>query len=367
MTRPCPKRDRTGKNGRLPIFLAVLLFFLVSPSGGMGKKTEGGPAMPHMLCTLTAAGGNHLDPQAIAKLWETLLARNDYESVAVNLCPFGVPLFLEPGTQPVDMPKLDDGTLPVRRVINWWEGVSPAPGPCLRVTLDPAPDARPYPEEEHGRPAAGGDEKAMRRIEQELSAASGLSFTANHAKDEFMRGWEDKGVVIFPVDFSFRPDPARLARAWVWLDSYLRGAAVPTPDVEKHFHFMDADWIFIPAALPSHYHFDRMFWWNPGGTSFFQPEEIHPRCPFCNAEISFDYVGERLAELADEDGHFSSLDLTTPCCARRTSLNELDFDGTFGIARFSIRLSGWAEISDEALDALGRMLGTRLKSMHTST
>ena len=94
MTRPCPKRDRTGKNGRLPIFLAVLLFFLVSPSGGMGKKPEGGPAMSHMLCTLTAAGGNHLDPQAIAKLWETLLTRNDYESVAVTLCPFGGPLFL---------------------------------------------------------------------------------------------------------------------------------------------------------------------------------------------------------------------------------------------------------------------------------
>ena len=67
-----------------------------------------------------------------------------------------------------------------------------------------------------------------------------------------------------------------------------------------------------------------------------------------------------------EGGKLTSLDMVTPCCARPTTINELDFDGCFGVGKFSIRFTGWVQMPDEALEELGRILGTRLKKLHSA-
>lgn len=334
--------------------------------------------MISMLCTFTdtAPRRDYCDKKAFQGLWEYLLNKNDYDEVAVNLCPFAVPTFLVPGTQPVSMEPLDATMHPGRRVTNWWEGMAPAPGPRLRVTLDPPSGSWPIAKGEYGTqipPAGGWNTEAVARTADELGTASGVSFKGELAEELFQRGWEDKGLIIYPVDYAFRPDPARLAEAWGWLDAYLAGSDRSTDipaDSEladgKPWRFMGTDWRYVPVDLPPNYRFDRMFFWSWKQEIFFQPAEMDSRCPFCGAHIDFEHVGDALGSHSDEDGTLTSLDMITPCCSKPTTVNELDFDGCFGVGKFSIRFIGWVKITDEALNELGRILGTRLKMLHSA-
>lgn len=56
------------------------------------------------------------------------------------------------------------------------------------------------------------------------------------------------------------------------------------------------------------------------------------RCPVCAAELEMDWW--HAAMEAASKGRFADLSVAAPCCAARTSLDELDYDWPAGFARF---------------------------------
>lgn len=63
-------------------------------------------------------------------------------------------------------------------------------------------------------------------------------------------------------------------------------------------------------------------------------EEI--RCPICGKELSSDWWGEEMIQ--HESIHYENLDIITPCCMKKTSLNDLHYHFTCGFACTYIRM-----------------------------
>ncbi|MGW1028855.1 hypothetical protein ACWD4J_35125 [Streptomyces sp. NPDC002577] len=60
-------------------------------------------------------------------------------------------------------------------------------------------------------------------------------------------------------------------------------------------------------------------------------------CPYCSSALD-DWWQERMGEAAETS--FSQLTVTTPCCGREVSLNDLDYRMPAGFARFEIEVEG---------------------------
>jgi hypothetical protein len=84
------------------------------------------------------------------------------------------------------------------------------------------------------------------------------------------------------------------------------------------------------------------------------------RCPSCGAD-----VGEWWS-IVMEMGHeqqFRDLRVTTPCCAVRTSLNELVYSWPAGFARYTLEAlnPGVGSLPDRVLERLENALGSELR------
>jgi hypothetical protein len=83
-------------------------------------------------------------------------------------------------------------------------------------------------------------------------------------------------------------------------------------------------------------------------------------CNLCGKNIAIeDWQAEM--EKADES-HFTDLAFVTPCCHRKTSLNDLNYHSPAGFAKFVIAITGaQKEIEAKDLNELNNILGTQLR------
>jgi hypothetical protein len=87
-------------------------------------------------------------------------------------------------------------------------------------------------------------------------------------------------------------------------------------------------------------------------------------CPFCAAAVG-DWFGQALDIWWHGDRR--ALAVETPCCTRRTSLNDLDFLSPQGFACFAFELMNpWGDLEPEELAQVEKALGmsTRIVWRH---
>jgi hypothetical protein len=87
------------------------------------------------------------------------------------------------------------------------------------------------------------------------------------------------------------------------------------------------------------------------------------RCPGCQAELEMDWWSDHMGEAGDAG--FENLDVTTPCCGARTSLNDLTYDWPAGFAQAELSVlnpqRGW--LDDAELAQVASELGHPLKQV----
>ncbi len=87
----------------------------------------------------------------------------------------------------------------------------------------------------------------------------------------------------------------------------------------------------------------------------------HVYCPTCRAVLAEDWWGDAMTRASQ--GGFEDLAVSTPCCGRATSLNELDYDWPAGFARFVVEAlnPGVSDLTKPQVDELAQALGTPLR------
>lgn len=86
-------------------------------------------------------------------------------------------------------------------------------------------------------------------------------------------------------------------------------------------------------------------------------------CPFCKRIIEAEYWQEAM-EKADET-YFTDLTFTTPCCNKKTSLNNLTYITAAGFARFVLSVDDpEKEIEESRLRDLQKILNTPLRAIY---
>jgi DNA-directed RNA polymerase subunit N (RpoN/RPB10) len=126
-------------------------------------------------------------------------------------------------------------------------------------------------------------------------------------------------------------------------------------------------------------------------TAFDEIHLVHPyenleriRCPRCGEEISLDWWHDAVSKLVLEKSvrheateevlvhlgvatAIGSLDVTTPCCGARASLNDLEYDWPVGFGRFVlVSLNPNKErLSREEAAAVENVVGTPLRQIWT--
>jgi hypothetical protein len=80
-------------------------------------------------------------------------------------------------------------------------------------------------------------------------------------------------------------------------------------------------------------------------------------CPFCATVLDIEWWQERMEDAAETA--FVDLGLTTPCCNRASSLNDLDYRMPAGFARFVIEVTGPERdvLEPSELEAVATVLG----------
>lgn len=83
-------------------------------------------------------------------------------------------------------------------------------------------------------------------------------------------------------------------------------------------------------------------------------------CPFCGKKLDFDWWGGAMNEAYSTE--FYQLDITTPCCGKASSLNDLNYYFSCGFAccEFSI-YNPKSPICRETLVEIEKLLGTSIK------
>jgi hypothetical protein len=83
-------------------------------------------------------------------------------------------------------------------------------------------------------------------------------------------------------------------------------------------------------------------------------------CPRCGANIGEWWT---LAMEAAHEAEFHDLRVTVPCCAQRTTLNDLIYSWPAGFARFTLEVlnPGLASVPDGVRQRLEAVLGCRLR------
>jgi hypothetical protein len=137
-------------------------------------------------------------------------------------------------------------------------------------------------------------------------------------------------LIATDPEFAPSPESAEVAR---------RQLARLVPDAEEVRAVLTDDVIFIDAGI----NFERV------------------RCPGCGRELDEEWWTEQMDNAST--AKFSSLEITTPCCASRVSLNDLTYEWPVGFARFILeaRNPNVKDLPDDAIAALGAALGTPLR------
>lgn len=141
----------------------------------------------------------------------------------------------------------------------------------------------------------------------------------------------DNYLRLIPTDPAWRPERDAAERAAVVLSALVPGA----DEVEAELY---AGVTFIDQGA----NFERL------------------GCPLCGAELAEVWWGEQMA--AAGAGGFADLRVSTPCCGKATSLNDLTYDWPAGFAQSELSVlnpqRGWlteAELAEVAT-ALGHPL-----------
>jgi hypothetical protein len=88
------------------------------------------------------------------------------------------------------------------------------------------------------------------------------------------------------------------------------------------------------------------------------------QCPSCGAEISVEWWQDRMDE-DDEDG-FRLDAYATPCCGKRSTLNDLVYDWPQAFGRFALEAMNpnLGELDDSLKREFEQLLGTRLRIVY---
>lgn len=114
---------------------------------------------------------------------------------------------------------------------------------------------------------------------------------------------------------------------------------------------------FAPAADGIVSHFTETVEFIHAGGNF-----ISMGCSDCKAPISLDWWQEHMDEDFDRKSGFKLALYTLPCCGARKTLNQLDYRGTQGFARYVLEAmnANIGEVSASQKAALEAALGTEL-------
>ena len=84
-------------------------------------------------------------------------------------------------------------------------------------------------------------------------------------------------------------------------------------------------------------------------------------CPVCRSSIAREWWSAAMGEA--HISQFSNLEVLTPCCQTRLSLNNLDYNWPQGFARFILKATnpGIPNLERQAVDELERILGCKLR------
>ena len=84
-------------------------------------------------------------------------------------------------------------------------------------------------------------------------------------------------------------------------------------------------------------------------------------CPACRSSIAREWWSAAMGEA--HISQFSNLEVLTPCCQTRLSLNNLDYNWPQGFARFILKATnpGIPVLERQAVDGLEQILGCKLR------
>jgi len=87
-------------------------------------------------------------------------------------------------------------------------------------------------------------------------------------------------------------------------------------------------------------------------------------CPVCGTEIPVAWWQERMDE--DHDNGFKLAAYATPCCGKKTTLNELVYDWPQAFGRFAIDAmnSNMGKLDDVHKQEFEKILGTKLRVIY---
>ena len=100
------------------------------------------------------------------------------------------------------------------------------------------------------------------------------------------------------------------------------------------------------------------------GVTFFDAgantESIH--CPFCGNDLE-DWWGEAMDQAAAS--RFEDLSVTTPCCHKASSLNDLRYvwPAAFGVCALTVVNPGVASLASEQLRTIEQAMGSPLEAI----
>jgi len=145
----------------------------------------------------------------------------------------------------------------------------------------------------------------------------------------------DNWIVIIPADPSFVPPTDRVKKATLHLKGLAPNANEITEETHESIQFFDC------------------------GSNL---ERI--QCPLCNEEIQRDWWQEKMGQ--DFDGGFKLQRFKTPCCGKRSSLNDLIYDWPQGFARFAIQAMNpnIESLTDQDIKAFEDAIGTKIRVIY---
>lgn len=87
-------------------------------------------------------------------------------------------------------------------------------------------------------------------------------------------------------------------------------------------------------------------------------------CPICSQALDDNWWQQKMDEAYQSK--FNNLDLTTPCCRSKTSLNHLVYKYPCGFARYVLAAhSPQIDITEDQVEILGGILNTELRKIQT--
>jgi hypothetical protein len=106
----------------------------------------------------------------------------------------------------------------------------------------------------------------------------------------------------------------------------------------------DAESVRLSTSLPESLlpKSDRIAFKKWTGVQFVDQGRLFERvsCPKCEGELDLDWWGDRMSSKWNENSkQFESLDVETPCCLFKTSLNDLKYDRPAAFARCPLEVT----------------------------